>query len=153
MREADASKINLLTLDEWTLDSNKIFLDKEDPDNYEPTEKELADATITFEEAFGFDFKDYNNVYDLSCAIARTQGSVPESFVGSKINVQMYDDLYEEYGKKYYFYENENFDPQIEDYDEILSKQFKIVTNIDNLGKEHLQFIDASIIYLSASFL
>lgn len=140
-----SSYINLLKQTEWTIDSNKIYIGKDE--DYIATEEELADAVISFEEAFGFDFKDYDNVYDLSCAIARTQGAVPESFVGSKINVQMYDDLYEKYGQKYYYYDNEDFDPQIEDYDEILSKDFKVMTKKDNLGNEFISYVDIRVVY------
>lgn len=140
-----SSKINLLTLDELTIDSDKIFIGKEE--EYEPTEKELADATLSFEEVFGVNYKDYDNVYDLICDVVRTQGALPESFVGSEIDVQMYDTLYEEHGRKYYFYENKEFDPQIEDYDEIVSKYFRVITNKDNFGKEYISDVDAIITY------
>ena len=140
-----SSKVNILTLDELTIDSNKIFIGKEE--EYEPTEKELADATLSFEEVFGINYKNYDNVYDLICDVVRTQGALPESFVGSEIDVQMYDTLYEEHGRKYYFYENKEFDPQIEDYDEIVSKYFRVITNKDNFGKEYISDVDAIITY------
>ena len=138
-----SSKVNILTLDELTIDSDKIFIGKEE--EYEPTEKELADATLSFEEVFGVNYKNYDNVYDLICDVVRTQGALPESFVGSKIDVQMYDALYEEHGRKYYFYENKEFDPQIEDYDEIVSKYFRVITNKDNFGKEYISDVDVHI--------
>lgn len=140
-----SSKVNILTLDELTIDSDKIFIGKEE--EYEPTEKDVANATLSFEEVFGVNYKDYDNVYDLICDVVRTQGALPESFVGSKIDVQMYDTLYEEHGRKYYFYENKEFDPQIEDYDEIVSKYFRVITNKDNFGKEYISDVDAIITY------
>lgn len=141
-----SSKVNILTLDELTIDSDKIFIDKEE--GYEPTDEEVANATLSFEEVFGVNYKDYDNVYDLICDVVRTQGALPESFVGSEIDVQMYDSLYdEENRRKYYYYENENFDPQIEDYDEIISKYLRVITNKDNFGKEYISDVDAIITY------
>lgn len=145
-----SSDVNILKCTDQTIDSNKIFINEDNtfkPDDYEPTEKELADATLSFEEVFGVNYKDYDNVYDLICDIVRTQGALPESFVGSKIDTQMYDDLYEEYGRKYYYYENEEFDPQIEDYDEIVSKYFRVITKEDNFGKEFISDVDVIITY------
>ena len=140
-----SSKVNLLTLDEWTLDSNKIFLDKEE--GYNPTE-ELADATLSFEEVFGINYKDYDNVYDLACDIAKTQGADPNLFVGSRINEGMYDSLYDEDNRrKYFYYENEEFDPQIPDDAEIISKDFRVIINTDNFGKDYISNIDIVINY------
>ena len=141
-----SSKVNLLTLDEWTLDSNKIFLDKEE--GYNPTDEELADATLSFEEVFGINYKDYDNVYDLACDIAKTQGADPNLFVGSRINEGMYDSLYDEDNRrKYFYYENEEFDPQIPDDAEIISKDFSVIINTDNFGKDYISNIDIVINY------
>lgn len=143
-----SSKVNLLTLDEWTLDSNKIFLDKENPDEYIPTDEEVADATLSFEDVFGINYKDYNSVYDLACDIAKTQGADPNLFVGSRINEGMYDSLYDEDNRrKYFYYENEEFDPQIPDDAEIISKDFRVIINTDNFGKDYISNIDIVINY------
>ena len=60
----------------------------------------------------------------------------------------MYDSLYDEDNRrKYFYYENEEFDPQIPDDAEIISKDFRVIINTDNFGKDYISNIDIVINY------
>lgn len=90
--------------------------------NFYETPELLEEARTPFKEAYGFDFKEYDSVYDLVCAVAKTLYADPDKFVGSKENGNLSEYIKENYGQSYYYYKNDNKDliASIGDYDEII---------------------------------
>ena len=138
-----ASKLNLIEKTDETYNTHLLY---DEDGNMNPDPDALKEAQISFEEAFGFDYKDYDNVYDISCVVCKKQFSQPNKFVGARVDDNMQKLTYEHDGQSYYFYKNDNKDliASIGEYDEILEISSDITVQDEEIG-ESISYIRTKI--------
>lgn len=105
----------------------------------------LEDYEVNPEDILRIDTsKKYKNNMEILLALTDAYGLSTDKFVGSRLDEEMYDNSYEEYKQKaYYFPMKNDFDLSLmglneEDYDKINSIEIKYHTSIVSDGREML---------------
>lgn len=122
-----ASIIEVKEKKDRTLNTHLLY---DEDGNFDDTDEGYQKAKISFVEAFGFDYKQCENIYELIRIFAKQQFADPDKFIGAKENGDLSEYIKENYGQSYYYYKNDNKDliASIGNYDEIVMISSNLTT-------------------------
>lgn len=138
-----ASKIDVKNKVEETYNSHLLY---DENGNMNSEDEAFQKVRTTLEKEIGFDYSQYDNIYDISCAVSKLQFADPDKFVGARVDDNMQKLTYEHDGQSYYFYKNDNKDliASIGEYDEILEISSDITIQDEEIG-ESISYIRTKI--------
>lgn len=140
-----ASIIEVKEKKDRTLNTHLLY---DEDGNFDDSDEGYQKAKMPFKEAFGFDYKQYDNVYDFVCEIAKMQFANPDKFIGATQSDANAEYIYENYGQSYFHYKNNSNDliSSIGEYDEIIQIDSDICLR-EYENNEYINFINTYIKY------
>lgn len=130
---------------------SEMYLDEKTADTRDFTEYESGQLwdempVIDFEKTFGFDYTQYNKAFDIGIAFVTAQGLSIDLE-----NATMSDELYEEYGDRWYRIDNASSIVEKimsgTEYDAINAATCSYVLSEDNTGNIFLDYFTATVNY------
>ncbi len=140
-----ASKIDVKNKVEETYNSHLLY---DENGNMNVEDEAFQKVRTTLEKEIGFDYSQYDNIYDISCAVSKLQFANPDKFVGARLDEEMHKFTYEQDGQSYYYYVNNNEEifKDLGDYDDILKVVSDVTIQDEEVG-ESISYITTTVRY------
>ena len=147
-------KMNNLTNTNTAFDTLAIYNDENLKEDYSNWNEIVNKHIVNIEEYFNKNILNAKNVFDLIFIVMNNYGIDESSFINARLDKKNYDGIYEEYKQKHYYCDiYDDFDLSLiklndNDYDEIISKDLIIATNLSETNDEFFSFITMRVEYM-----